>query len=155
MKKAPARLPEDLNRHLSGTSASESLGTAEYVDRGGLLTVAVAMDALDRLLPELRAKIQALAHEPRLKERLDVLTDFYVETRAERRAATPAQRETAFALLYLLKGADRIPDTLPDIGLVDDALIAQLVIERHAPAMRAHWARQGRRWPNHVEATGV
>ena len=155
MKKPNTRLPEQLDRHLSSAPANETLSTAEYLDRGGSLTVAAAMNALDRLMTEVWAKIRSLAHEPRLQERLEVLAAFYTEAREERRAATTALSESAFALLYFLKGADRIPDSLPEVGLIDDALVAQLVVERHASALRAHWSRQGRRWPSHVESVGI
>lgn len=58
---------------------------------------------------------------------------------------TPAHREAAFALLYFLKGFDRVPDTLPEIGLLDDAMIVQIVLQRHAATLRA--LRRRRAWP--------
>jgi uncharacterized protein DUF1232 len=39
--------------------------------------------------------------------------------------------ETGFAAGYLLKGFDLMPDHLPEMGLADDALILQRVIERN------------------------
>jgi Protein of unknown function (DUF1232) len=39
--------------------------------------------------------------------------------------------EVGFAAAYLLKRNDLIPDHLPEIGLVDDALILKCVIERN------------------------
>jgi Protein of unknown function (DUF1232) len=39
--------------------------------------------------------------------------------------------EVGFAAAYLLKRHDLIPDDLPQIGLADDALILQRVIERN------------------------
>jgi uncharacterized membrane protein YkvA (DUF1232 family) len=39
--------------------------------------------------------------------------------------------ETGFAASYLLKRYDLIPDHLPEIGLADDALMLQRVIERN------------------------
>jgi hypothetical protein len=39
--------------------------------------------------------------------------------------------EVGFAAAYLLKRNDLIPDHLPEIGLVDDALVLKCVIERN------------------------
>ena len=39
--------------------------------------------------------------------------------------------EIGFAAGYLLKGFDLIPDHLPEMGLADDALMLQRVIERN------------------------
>ncbi|NJK90746.1 MAG: hypothetical protein HC904_02275 [Blastochloris sp.] len=39
--------------------------------------------------------------------------------------------ECLFALQYLLKGYDHIPDSVPEIGLEDDAFIMRTVVERH------------------------
>ena len=39
--------------------------------------------------------------------------------------------EVGFAAAYLLKRNDLIPDNLPEIGLVDDALVLKCVIERN------------------------
>lgn len=39
--------------------------------------------------------------------------------------------EIGFAAAYLLKRNDTIPDDLPEIGLVDDALVLKRVIERN------------------------
>ena len=64
----------------------------------------------------------------------------------ERATLSPAIRESAFALLYFLKGFDRIPDSVPEIGLLDDALVVQVVFQRHEAALRAHWLRRRRPW---------
>jgi hypothetical protein len=43
--------------------------------------------------------------------------------------------EVGFAASYLLKRFDLIPDHVPEIGLADDALILQRVIERNRSAL--------------------
>ena len=62
-------------------------------------------------------------------------------------AGIPAHRDAAFALLYFLKGFDRVPDSVPEVGLLDDALIIQTVVQRHMARLRAHWRRHHRTWP--------
>lgn len=43
--------------------------------------------------------------------------------------------EAAAALAYVLKGADIIPDWIPEIGLTDDARVVARVLERN-PSLR-------------------
>lgn len=140
-------LPETLQHHLSAVGSNELASTAEYVDRGGRLTGSPALAALTRLMPVVTGRIRELPSGDRLRRRLEVLTTYFCEARSEGLSVTVVQREVAFALLYFLKGADRIPDTIPDVGLLDDALVAKLVLERHSAALRVHWARRGRSWP--------
>jgi hypothetical protein len=45
--------------------------------------------------------------------------------------------ETGFAASYFLKSFDLIPDQFPEIGLADDSLIVQRVIERNQDLFRA------------------
>ncbi|MCX7869559.1 MAG: YkvA family protein [Terrimicrobiaceae bacterium] len=54
---------------------------------------------------------------------------------AENDPLPPHIAEAAAALAYLLKGADIIPDWVPEIGLTDDARIVARVLERH-PSLR-------------------
>lgn len=49
--------------------------------------------------------------------------------------ASSSTREAVVALLYLLKGADLIPDSVPDIGFTDDARIVARVLARN-PSLR-------------------
>ena len=44
--------------------------------------------------------------------------------------------ETGFAASYLLKRFDLIPDNVPEIGLADDALILQRVVQRNQAELR-------------------
>lgn len=44
--------------------------------------------------------------------------------------------EAGVALTYLLKGVDLIPDSIPEIGLTDDARVVARVIERN-PELRS------------------
>jgi uncharacterized membrane protein YkvA (DUF1232 family) len=93
------------------------------------------------------AKIAGLESGSRLRRRFEVLARFLDEWSEEDGAPTVAVREAAFALLYFSTGFDRIPDSIPEIDLLDDALIVQTVLQRHATALRAHWLRRGRAWP--------
>jgi uncharacterized membrane protein YkvA (DUF1232 family) len=140
-------VPSDLDRYLAAHSAGDIPSTADYVERGGALVTPRSLTGLRTLRQPLRAKIAGLGQDPLLRTRLDLLALYLDESAAERATLTPALREAAFALLYFLKGFDRIPDTVPEIGLLDDALIVQCVLDRHAAALRAHWLRRRRQWP--------
>lgn len=142
----PVSLPEVLHRHLSARGADDIASVAAYLDRGAALIDAAALDALGRLWQPLHAKIDQLEERAHLRRRLEVLATFCAEAAIDGAAGTPAHREAAFALLYFLKGFDRIPDTVPEIGLLDDAMIVQIVLQRHAATFRAHWLRRRRPW---------
>jgi uncharacterized membrane protein YkvA (DUF1232 family) len=70
---------------------------------------------------------------PGLREAVHVIIGV-LESPAAQQAKDPLPRwlaETGFAAGYFLKRFDLIPDHLPEIGLADDALILQRVIERN------------------------
>lgn len=140
-------IPETLNRHLSANSRDDLPGVATYVDGGAAHVNAEAVTALQNLRKQLHAKIAALKESGHLQRRLELLATYFDEASTDGLRGTPAHRETAFALLYFLKGFDRIPDSVPEVGLLDDAMIVQVVLQRHAATFRAHWLRRGRTWP--------
>lgn len=140
-------LPDTLDRHLSANSRDDLPGVADYVERGAALVNPAAIVALQRLRQPLRRKITALKDADHLRQRLDLLAMYFDEVLADGHRGTPAHRETAFALLYFLKGFDRIPDTVPEVGLLDDALIVDCVLQRNSTTLRAHWQRRRRAWP--------
>lgn len=140
-------VPEALNQHLSTNSAGDLTSLTQYLDRGAELVTPEAIKALRRMRTQLEKKVAGLGDSERLRRRIEVLAVYLDEAGVEAPADPQAQREVAFALLYFLKGFDRIPDTVPEIGLLDDAMIVQTVLQRHATVLQAHWQRQGRTWP--------
>lgn len=147
MKTTETTIPSDLDRYLATNSAADITSIATYVERGAVLVTPHSLTGLRTLRPALRAKMAGLHRDLLLRTRLELLSLYLDECAAERATLTPALREAAFALLYFLKGFDRIPDSVPEIGLLDDALIVQCVLDRHAAALRAHWLRRHRQWP--------
>lgn len=133
-----------LHRHLSGNDISDPTSIADYIDRGSELVTAEAIASLRRLRKPLRSKIATLTASEPLRSRLDLLATVFDETGRDGRIGSRAQREITFALLYFLKGVDRIPDSVPEIGLLDDAMIVQIVLQRHEAAIREHCLRRGR-----------
>jgi uncharacterized membrane protein YkvA (DUF1232 family) len=67
-----------------------------------------------------------------------------------RRSGNPARlivSEAAFALLYFERTNDLIPDSIPGMGLLDDAMIASLVVRRHEAAFKHSSHAHKLRWP--------
>lgn len=152
MKTQSNAIPEALNQHLSTNSGPDAPSLAAYVDRGTALVTPEAIGALLQLRDQLQAKVDAIGDSELLRLQIEMLITYIEETGAGGTADPTAQREIAFALLYFLKGFDRIPDSVPEVGLLDDAMVVQIVMQRHAAALRAHWLRQGRAWPASLDS---
>jgi len=139
-KRPKHSIPHELDTYLR-TATKEGLGSspAGYLERGAQLVTPSALQALHGLLPELRKKTSAITDSTRLRRRLETLITYFEETEAVEFADAETRREIGFVLIYFLKGYDLIPDTIPHIGLVDDALLVEAVLGRHQEAIRAHW----------------
>jgi len=140
-------LPVELDGFLAADATDNLTSMSGYVERGGALVMPHTLVVLRALRRRNHAKIAGLESESRLRKRLEVLARFLDEWGGEDGAPTVAVREAAFALLYFSTGFDRIPDSISETGLLDDALIVQTVLQRHATALRAHELRHGCAWP--------
>lgn len=129
-------------------AAGKPLSPATYVAEGAAKVEPGDLAHLHSLLPALRTKIATKTDSARLRGRLDVLAHFIAE--ATDASDAVAVREAVFVLLYFLKGYDLVPDDIPEVGLVDDALLVETVITRNQHALRAHWASHGRTWPENL-----
>src|SRR6202047_5317552 len=101
---------------------------------------ALSLADLDQLagdLPALRerfAKIPAHTY-PYLADQLQFLS-LVVEDQVVRDPAGEMVGEGAFALLYFQRASDLIPDSIPGMGLLDDAMIVRIVLGRHEQAFK-------------------
>ena len=78
---------------------------------------------------------------PGLREVVQVII-LVLESPTAQKTKDPLPRwlaEIGFAAAYFLKRFDLIPDHLPEIGLADDALILQRVVERNQSELTAVW----------------
>jgi uncharacterized membrane protein YkvA (DUF1232 family) len=99
----------------------------------------VLEDFSGRLLDKLKESKSDMY--PGLREAVQVIV-WVLESPAAEQAKDPLPRwlaEIGFAAAYFLKRFDLIPDHLPEIGLADDALILQRVIERNQSELSAVW----------------
>lgn len=112
---------------------------------------ALSVAELDRLsadLPALRERFANIpAHTyPYLKNQLQFLS-LVVEDQVVRDPAGEMVGEAAFALLYFQRATDLIPDSIPGMGLLDDAMIVRIVLGRHQHAFKLSQHGYQLNWP--------
>ncbi len=139
-------LSSPLSRYLADMSRPGREATpSQHLERGAACVCDEDRVALGRLRPALAAKLAGVGDSARLKERIGLLLRFLEEAPADPGSA--AQREAAFAVFYFLKGFDLIPDSLPGVGLLDDAMLVETALRRNEHELREHWTARGRAWP--------
>jgi hypothetical protein len=55
--------------------------------------------------------------------------------------------EAAFALLYFQRSTDLIPDSIPGLGLLDDAMMVHIVLDRHEHTFKSGSHGYKPSWP--------
>jgi uncharacterized membrane protein YkvA (DUF1232 family) len=111
----------------------------------------VDLDRLIRDLPALRERIAKIPSEKYayLSEKLEFLCLFVEEQVVGRNPdlAEAPVAEAAFALLYFQRPTDLIPDSIPDMGLLDDTMIVSMVLRRQELAFKESSYGYLLRWP--------
>jgi len=115
---------------------------------------ALSLADFDRLiinLPMLRERLAKLPLQtyPYLADQLEFLGRF-VEEQVVRRTLDLAEEpvaDAAFALLYFQRTMDLIPDSIPNMGLLDDAIIVAMVLHRHEHVFKQSSYANMLRWP--------
>lgn len=138
--------PSSLDHFLATLGAPGREGNpGTHLERGAACVQPADLDRLRRMLPALRSKAARITDSAVLPRRLGLLMQLVEEAPAGDEA--PALREAAFALYYFLKGHDLIPDHVPEVGLLDDALLVDAVFRRNALELRSRWTARDRVWP--------
>jgi uncharacterized membrane protein YkvA (DUF1232 family) len=125
------------------TSFAESM-TAELMDFIQSQARALSRADLEPLivdLPRLRALLTEVApRSPSLTEQCEFLALVVENESAKLNGDSIPQHvaEAAFALLYLQRATDLIPDLIPGLGLLDDAMIVNMVLRRNEHAFRSY-----------------
>ena len=109
------------------------------------------LETLAVRLPEVRSHVQRYKcpEYPALPDQVEFLALLIEDTAAGLNEELPfsALAEAAFALNYLENEKDIIPDDVPGIGLLDDAMIVSLVLQRNQEYYRDHPRAYKLRWP--------
>lgn len=114
---------------------------SDFVVQGGQAITAGQVDVFRNHLAAYKLKAETLeaAGQPKLREQClfllsfieDVLDDAYVSDDFS------AMTEAIFAVRYLAKGVDIIPDSIPG-GYSDDAAVVREVLAEHAAEFRKY-----------------
>jgi uncharacterized membrane protein YkvA (DUF1232 family) len=113
---------------------------------------ALSLTDIERLivdLPALRdrsAKIPTQTY-PYLADQLEFLS-LVVKELVVQDPAGEIVGEAAFALLYFQRATDLIPDSIPGMGLLDDAIIVRNVLGRHEHAFKSSSHGYKPSWPS-------
>lgn len=119
----------------------------DFVTRGGQSMTAGQLDSFKRNLPLLRVQaetIDAPAH-PHLPKQIHFLVRYAEDVldMVYPCSDLAAIGETVFALSYLLKAIDIIPDSVPGIGLIDDSAVLRAVLQAHENEFRDFAEKSG------------
>jgi uncharacterized membrane protein YkvA (DUF1232 family) len=112
----------------------------EFIADGARRITPTHLDKLVRWLPEIRLAITQVTEFPSLPDQVEFLAEVVEDFHAGLNRSIPfmAIAEAAFALFYLRKGVDIIPDAVPGSGLADDAAIITAVFERYKEPFLRH-----------------
>jgi len=140
-------------RRISRRRASAQCGVgsiSEYIEQCALLLTSEHLDEVREELPILNLQFAAISVRqfPHLQQQLKLLIDFLEDTAAGvfPAGSEASRKETAFALRYMVKEADIIPDSVPEIGYADDSLIVRTVLSRHEDVFRVYCRFRQTRW---------
>lgn len=131
-----------------------SANIQDFVVQGGQAVTAGEVAAFRNHLAayKLKAETLELEGQPLLREAVqfllryieDVLDDVFVP------ADFAALPEAVFAVRYVAKGVDIIPDSVPGIGWTDDAAVVGAVIAGHAEEFQKFCGTAGLKLPGAI-----
>ncbi len=122
----------------------------QYVQHGGATITPASTDRLRQILPEV--KVKAASIDPgrfkHLPEQVLFLADLFEDVADGEYKEVPyvTFAETVFALKYIHRGLDFIPDHLPVIGYADDSSVIRAVLLRHEKALALYAEAKGLKW---------
>ena len=153
----PTRAPRDqliLETMTTKSTDFKKIMTAELTGFIQSQARVLSLADLNRLvidLPALRERLAKIPPEtyPYLSDQLEFLCLFVEEqiVGRNRDAAEEPVAEAAFALLYFQRSTDLIPDSIPGMGLLDDAIIVRIVLGRHERAFNSSSHAYKLSWP--------
>src|ERR1700741_2362032 len=121
----------------------------KFILKGARRITPANLGRLIRQVPEIRLMATQVTEFPQLPDQVEFLAqlieDFY--SGLSPNIPYTAIAESAFALSYLRKGINIIPDSISGVGYADDAAIIEAVFEAYEQAfldyVLAHKSREG------------
>ena len=136
MNNPNARVSSQLASYMHYVS-EEGINLDRFVEQGGRLLGREEAEGLAGDLAKLREKMAAVSQDhPRLGRQLAFLANLFAFHPKDLPDAV--RNETAFALLYAVKENDMMPDSIPEVGYLDDAAVTEVVFTRHAEILERH-----------------
>jgi uncharacterized membrane protein YkvA (DUF1232 family) len=129
-----------------------------FITDGARRITPAHLDKLVRLLPNIRLAITQVTEFPDLPDQVEFLAEIIEDFHAGLNRSIPFTgiAESAFALFYLRKVTDIIPDSIPGAGFVDDAAIISAVFENYKqPFLKHILERNARRTIEHDSGPGA
>jgi uncharacterized membrane protein YkvA (DUF1232 family) len=122
----------------------------EFVESGGRKVTPATLQRLAIVLPDLREKFNSVSAPgfSKAPAQLEFFARVVEAVAADsyRDLSYAAIGEAAFALLYLARDVDIIPDCIERLGYLDDAAVAATVIERNAAEFVGFASHTGSDW---------
>ncbi len=126
---------------------------SNFVQRGSQKITQQEAESFRQQLPALKVKVEELQvpEYPKLRRRLRLLAEIYEDVLDGVYLKLPytTLAETVFALSYLLKDNDIIPDSVPGIGMADDASIVSAVFLRNEAAIADYASSKNYPWSDY------
>jgi len=112
----------------------------EFIAEGARRITPAHLDKLIRWLPEIRLAVTQITEFPSLPDQVEFLGEIIEDFHSNLNKSIPytAIAESAFALLYLRKGVDIIPDGILESAYMDDAAIITAVFEHYRQPFLKH-----------------
>jgi uncharacterized membrane protein YkvA (DUF1232 family) len=112
----------------------------QFILDGARSVTPARLERLVRQLPEVRLAVTQVAEFPQLADQVgflaELIEDFYSGLSPD--IPYTAIAEAAFALSYLRKAMDIVPDAFSGIGYADDAAIVTAVFENYKQVFIEH-----------------
>jgi uncharacterized membrane protein YkvA (DUF1232 family) len=151
----PTRVRDELQETMTAKYIDfKEAMSAQLIDFVQSQARALSPADLDQLmvdLPALRERFTEISAQPYpyLADQLEFLS-LVVESQADGLKRDPVPQmlaEASFALLYFQRTTDLIPDSIPGLGLLDDAVVVSMVLRRHEHAFKCNSHADKLRWP--------
>jgi uncharacterized membrane protein YkvA (DUF1232 family) len=112
----------------------------KFILEGARRITPVRLERMIRLLPEIRLVATQVTEFPQLPDQVEFLAELIEDFYSGLSPDIPytAIAEAAFALSYLRKGIDIIPDSISGVGYADDAAIINVVFETYKQPFLDH-----------------